>query len=505
MTETYAVRVARGSAYLMTQRMVTAVISAVAFAFIARTLTQTEMGVTVALTLTLTVAQLLSDVGFSSGLTKHIAEYRGRDVDYSSLMFSGFLTKVSIASLIAVICALMSQQLSQLLLNSGEYAFLFQLFSLELLFASINITMTSFLQGLNKIREIAILSLALTLTRQVSAVTFLISGFGLAGLLMGWTLGDFVFLVLSASIILKGRHLKMDLARDVGSSLKMLARFSWPLFLVSIVAFFYSWFDRAVLLAYVPLTEVAVYGVAFRAFSLLYLIPVALSTTLFPYYSEQYGKGKHESIAVGVRAATRYISLVYTPLALGLMITASPTISLFAGRIYVTGDVILAVLSIFAGVSGISAAFNVLLLVYDMTPSALLVNLASVMASLVMLPLLLPSLGVVGMAVVKGLTMVLSLVFTVFVLRKRVRLEFDKEAMWKGWSASVVMFLIVGLVEQVFFSRYLLPLYILVGGVVYVIMLRIMKAVNEGDIQLFRNLMGKRGAWIVDSLAKILM
>lgn len=503
MTETYAVSIARGSTYLMTQKMVTAVISAVAFALIARILTHTEMGVTVVLTLTLTLARLLSDIGFSSGLTKHIAEYRGRNVDYSPLLFSGFLTSASIAGLIAVICTLMSEQLSQLLLNSGEYAFLFQLFSIDLLFSCINFTMNSSLLGLNKIREIALLDLALVLTRQVSAVTFLIHGFGLVGLLAGWILGDFVFLVLGALIIVRGRHLKMDLTREVGSSLKMLARFSWPLFLVSMVVFLYGWFDRAVLLAYVPLSEVAVYGVALRAFEVLYVIPGALSATLFPYYSEQYGRGKHESIALSVRAASRYITLLYAPLALGLMIIADPTIALFAGQTYAAGGTILAILSFFGGISGISAAFGVLLLVYNMTPSVLLINLTSVAGSLVMFPLLLSSLGTAGMAIVKGFTMVVSFVLTVFVLRKRVRVELDKEAMWKGWSAAIIMILVVGLVEQLFFSRYLVPLYVVVGGVVYVFMLRILKVIREGDIQLLRNLVGKRAAPLVDLLAKI--
>jgi len=67
MTETQATRIAKGSTYLVTQSIVTTTLAAVAFAFIARILTPTEMGVTVALTLTLGVAHVFSDLGFSSG------------------------------------------------------------------------------------------------------------------------------------------------------------------------------------------------------------------------------------------------------------------------------------------------------------------------------------------------------------------------------------------------------------------------------------------------------
>ena len=97
MGETHAARIAKGSAYIVTQNMVVTVVGAVAFVFVARILTQTEMGVTVVLTLATVMARVLSDFGFSSGLTKYVAEYRGRDEVYSPIILSGALLKASVA------------------------------------------------------------------------------------------------------------------------------------------------------------------------------------------------------------------------------------------------------------------------------------------------------------------------------------------------------------------------------------------------------------------------
>jgi len=504
MTETDGTSIAKGSAYLVTERMVNTVIRAVAFAFIARILTQTEMGVTVALTLTLSVGQLLSDLGFSSGLAKYIAEYRGRNADYSPLLFSGFLIKTLIAGSIAVTCAVASQQLSELLLKSGEYAILFQLLSIYLLLACINMTMNSFLLGLNRIREMAILNVVAVFTRQISMVALLMYGYGLAGLTTGWIFGDLIYIILSASIIVKGKHVRKYSTREITPHLKMLAKFSWPLLLVNIVVFLYSWFDRAVLLAYVPLSELGIYNVAFQAFSVLYLIPGALSTALFPYYSEQYGRNKHENIAIAVRGATRYITLLYTPLALGLMITANPAITLFAGPLYARGDTILAIFSLLGGICSISAVLGILLLVYNMTPTLLLINLVSIGASMVMMPVLLPRLGVTGMAIIKGTAMIILLVLAIAALKRRVRMEFDKQALWKSWGAGTIMLIAVGLMEQVYFNAYLLPVYILVGGVTYMGALRILKVVDQDDLKLVRNLLGNRATFIANILEKIL-
>jgi len=140
-----------------------------------------------------------------------------------------------------------------------------------------------------------------------------------------------------------------------------------------------------------------------------------------------------------------------------------------------------------------------------MTPTVLLINIASVGASLVTLPILLPSLGATGIAIIKGTALILSFILSIIALRTRIPIRFDKEAIWKSWSASIVMFVIVWIVEQIYLSPYLLPVYILVGGATYAGSLKILKAVNKNDFQLIRNLMGKPVAPLVDVLEKVLI
>jgi len=505
MAEMDSTRLVRGSAYLATQSIVTTLIGAVALAFTARILTQVEMGVAVVLTLILGLAQVLTDLGFSGGLTKFVAEYRGKGVDYTFMSFGAVLTKVFMAGSAAVLCFLAAPWLSGFLLKSGEYAFLFQLLSLNILTFCFRTTVSNLLLGVNRIRDIAVFNVMSAFIWRTSAVGFLVCGFGLVGLFVGWILGELAYVILGASIIVRNKYVRIHSLGEVAPYLKTLARFSWPLFVTSVVIFLYAWFDQALLLVYVPLSEVAVYNIAIRAFSVLSIIPVALSNALFPYYGEQRGKDEQQKIVAGVHGSSRYIALLYTPLALGLMATASPAITLFAGQTYAGGDVILAVLCLFGGLTGLAASFGSLLLVYNMTPTVLLINIASVVGSIVMLPVLLPSFGVVGMAVIKGAAMVISFVLTVLVLWKRMPIRFDGEAMWKSWTAAVVMFVVVWLMEYVYFDPYLLSLYIVVGGITYAIVLRLLGAVNEDDIRLIRNLLGKKATVITDIVEKVLV
>lgn len=503
--EAEAVHAARGSAYLSIQSLITTLMGAVGFAFIARILTQAEMGIAVGLLLILGVFQISADLGFGSGLAKHVAEYRGRGDDYTLITFVGIATKVSLSSLFAVVCLLLPGPLSFFLFKDFSYAFLFQWVAIDVFFVCVSSTVNKLLLGLNRFSDMAILSLTGSVVRQSSIVSLLIMGHGLRGLITGWILGDVVCVVLGSAILLRGGHVKTHPRRDVMPHLKKIIRFSLPLLLSDAVLFLYGWFDRAVLLAFIPLDEVAVYNVAYTAFGVLALLPSVLSTSLLPYFSEQRGKNMHDKIIVGADVSTRYIVMSYTPLALGLMSLATPILTLFAGEGYATGGVLLSILSLLGGVAGIGAAFTVLLLVYNMSTSVLFVNAISTGFGILSSLLLLQTLGSVGVALTKGLVMIMSTLLTLIIIKKRVSIKLDKETFWKTWCAALLMAMIVWLLARVLTIQYFTPLLVLAGGIVYLVALRILKAVKEEDIRLARSLMGRRAEPVVNFLKSILI
>jgi len=63
---------------------------------------------------------------------------------------------------------------------------------------------------------------------------------------------------------------------------------------------------------------------------------------------------------------------------------------------------------------------------------------------------------------------------------------------------------IVLVLEVVWMDRLLLPLYVLVGGVAYLSMLRILRVVNASDVILVRNFLPRQMNSIVEFLARAL-
>jgi len=228
---------------------------------------------------------------------------------------------------------------------------------------------------------------------------------------------------------------------------------------------------------------------------------------LFPQYSELQGRDGMRSLEKAVRTASRYVCYVVVPLALGLAATARPTISLFAGRAYEMGAIPLAILSLFGAFTFVGVALSDIFSITERTKISALLTLIGVSISVFLGFLLLTSTGVFGAAVLRGFAMALGLVLMLVFLR-RMRLlavTFDLEALRKSWVASSVMAVAVLCLQFLVYSKYLLPVYVLVGGVVYLVMLRFLRAVRAHDLNLAKAFVGKKFEGFLDWISPILI
>jgi len=366
---------------------------------------------------------------------------------------------------------------------------------LDLVFAGVLPSLNGIMVGLQKMKELAGLNILAYIVSKVLSIVFLLLNLGLWGVILGWLIGD-----LCGFLMFSGYILKNFGKPSFSFGLKRILGFSWPIYLSSWVGFGYNWFDRALLLVYVPLADVGVYNVAVTAFGVMASIPSAISTALFPQYSELQGRNGMRSLEKAVRTASRYVCYAVVPLAVGLAATARPAISLFAGRVYEIGAVPLAILSLFGAVSCVGAALSDIFSIAERTRVSALLTLIVVSVSVFLGFLLLPSTGGLGVAILRGVAMVVSLVLMLVVLRRMrlFALRFDFEAIWKSWVASLVMAVAVLGLQFLLYNKYLLPLYVLVGGVSYLVLLRFLKAVTTQDVRLIGAYVGKRWARLIE-------
>ena len=482
------VDVARGSLYLVVQNVVGTLAGVLGYAFLARFLSRVEMGVVAGLNLVATLFVLVSGLGLFSTVVRFVS-VRGRGSGALVYLLSALSASFPLCFVLSLVMFLFSCDFSGLLFKTSHYSVLFKLLSLDVLVVFLARFLVNFLWGLGRLRVLAVCNMVSSVVRWFFVVVLVWLDLGLDGVVLGWILGDFIRLLLLSFSSLRGQAFDFGLLRKGWGISFSLLRFSFPLYISSIISFVYNWYDRVLILMFLPLGDLGVYDVAYKAFSVLGLIATAIGSALLPYYGRVYSRGGCETISFSVRRVSRYSALIMFPLAMGLAVCAKPALTLFAGYRYALGWPVLAILSAFGLIYGVSVAFTNLLLIFGRTDKILIVNLVSVLSSLVLLPLL-HYLGLCGLAVVRGVSMVSSFVLSLWFLSKVMRIEVDVRAVLHSFVASVVMGCSVLLVECIHYSVFFLPVYVLVGVVVYTILIRVMGVLDEKDALLLRRVFG---------------
>ena len=492
--------VASGSMYLTVQNVFTNLVGIFGLTYLARAITHEQMGILTALTLISTFVQMVSDFGLTTSLPKFVSELKGRGEDSSAHILAVVIFKVPATLVPCLVLLVFSAETSSALFGAADKIDLVRLIALDSLIVAFPSALNSILLGAGRIKRMAVSGVCSVVIRWLVIVLLLVSGFGFIGTVVGWIVGDSVLLILLVAASVKLLKREEHLLRRSVSLIPNILKFSWPLFAAALVTFLYAWYDRAIILAFLPLTDLGIYDVCYKAFTVLITLSTALGTALYPYYGMAYGKKDHQAIASAIKRATRYTAIIVFPLAFGLLSLASPVITIFAGQQYESGWSVLAVLAVFGLVYGLLPAFTGLLVIYEKTRNFLLLSLVPVVASLGLLPLLWV-VGLDGLAVMRGASLLVTLLLTVFFLSKVVKVEVDRQAVTKALVSSAIMGVVVFGAQQVRFSMTLFPVYVLMGAAVYIVCMRSLKVFDEQDIKLMERTFGKKATAF---LAKII-
>jgi len=492
--------VARGASYLFIQGLVSNVAGVVYFAFAARILSVAEIGVVSALGMVAALFVTFGTLALPSAATKYISEYLGKERwdlakgVYKKILLFGF----SVSGLLSFLCVVASTFMSVFVFGSQAYQPLINVLALDVFALLLSSFFTGTLFGLQKFREVSFVGIVLSCLRYSISLYLLVQGYGLMGLVIGWVIGDFVGLGLSfffASTSFKTRAAQQPFTE--------LVKYSLPLYGSGILTYFTAYIDRFIVLFFAGFTTLGIYSVAVMAASVVGLVSRSMSNSLFPQLSELYGRHGRDALKVASIRASRYVFLIFMPLAVGLAATSYPTITLFAGVRYESGWLPLAMISIAMALTCAGVVVSNLLLSLGLTRTFFEANILGVAVGTICCALLVTPFGSAGAALGRVALMVISFAYAAYTLRKVFGLYFDSDAFKRSLVASAVMAIAVGLMQFVWLDRRMLPLYVFVGGFVYISMLRFLKAVDNQDIKLLHQFLPKYFGGIIDTIARI--
>lgn len=491
---TATVHVARGASYIILQTIISSAAQAVSFAILARLITTSEMGILAVLQLVIAFGQAAGTLALPQGATKFIAEHppRTERETAASIFYQAMRATLIISLPFAAALYIGASRISGALLSDPRFAAMFQVLAFDLiLYIGLLPVLQSTLLGLQKFKEAAIFGIVSTLIRQTLIILLIIFLQNFIGLVYAWVIGD-----AATGIIFLAYVAKMFGPPRFNFSLTRLLKFSWPLWVGNNVSFGYSYFDRALLIVLVPLATLGIYNATLAAFNVLTAIASAVGNTLFAAYSTMQSPHQRENLTWGLKASCRYICLVVAPLSLGLMATAKPALTLFVGQAYITGTGPLMILAGTYAFTVFSVPLSSMLLALGETKISAAITALNVLISLLIAYALVTSFGMYGAATARSVALIAGTVLTLYFLSRRITVQLDSVAIAKILASGLVMAAAVVVVQMVHYSKFWIPVYLLVGAVAYSIMLRFLKVIRKDDLELLSKYLGSRLGFI---------
>jgi len=497
-----AVKVARGATYLYAQGIVGNLVAVVYFAYAARVLTQTEIGILAKLGLISMLVITTATLALPNAATRYVAEYMGRGELARSKKVYQFTTLFGIVSGagFAALTVAISAVLSGSFLGGPSYQHAVVLLGIDIFPAILSQFFIGTLTGLQKFREMAIAGTVQMIARSLLAMLLLAIGQGVQGVVVAWIVGDFAGLCLYALFIF-GSFTQTQISNDVDR--RTLLKYSAPLYVSNLVAYLANQMDKyLVLFLLAPslgmdetLAQLGIYNIATVAAGVVRLVLGALAATLFPQLSEQLGKGGKDAVDQASRVASRYIAIAYIPMAVGLAVVAYPTITVFVGPSYAPGSTALTIISIATAITCLAPLVDSVLLSLGSTRVVMEGSIISIVGSAVAGYPLVQFIGINGAALTRAALLVVGFSYTAYRLAKTHGLRIDREALRKSFIGSAAMALVVLLFELLFANRYLLPVYIALGALVYLLTIKRIRLVRSADITLILDFLpaGLRG------------
>jgi O-antigen/teichoic acid export membrane protein len=496
--------VARGSFLLLSGEMIRLLVGLFSLAYFVRTLSLAEYGLVIAFDVALTFVRMISDPGLSSAIVTYCSHAMGERKNMAPLIRKLVLTGGLLAFIASLGVLLAGNYLSNLILQTYLTPNVIMLLSIDAFLTCLAKYGRSSMEAFKAFQSLTSLETGAYVTQRILGILFVSVGYGISGIVVGWILGDAAFLVRATTII--RRNLKAYSSFPVLTlANRQLARFAIPVYSTRFVNFVWSQFDQLLVLAIFPIEIFAIYGVADSIFSFVAGLPFSVSQTILPHFSEQYGKEGMSSLLSSIKEASRSATLLFTPIFLGVAAICIPVVSLMAGSSYADAAILLAILCIFDAFTLPDIGFNQIFYVLKRTEIQTLVEIAGGATGLALSLVLASPFGLVGIAAARGISFVAGYSIEVLGLRRIASIKLDRGTILRIIASAAIMAVVVFAAQQVYYQVAALGMYVLIGVVCYLAVLRGMRVFKKKDFDLARELLGARLAPAVDVMERFLL
>lgn len=488
--------VAKGAASLYAANMTTLALNIAHFIIIANLLLPLEIGTIAGLNLIILLFGTLATLSLQQATMRFIPEYTTYHHKTSAVktLTISLALAAAVATSLATFLTLSAEPISQTLFRGEITPSLIYLATADAWTFTIAQVLLGALIGLNQIPKASAIQVISFLARYGAAAAFVIGGLRVFGAILGYLIGELLFLTLLAYYVARTFR---SLPNNTNShfSAAPLLRYSIPLLVSALIAFAIANMDKIFALLQLGLPELGIYNVAVAASLIASFAPSAITTALVPTLTSIASTHQNQEFKTLSKAYTRYIALLATPSAFGIAALSTALIQVF-GTQYYPGAYPAAIMAVAIGTTAVSAVYSGQLLATKRTKEIMIANIIGLAVFTTSLALLVPQLQFTGAAYGRAIMTIAIAAAITFATYRQGNFVVDKKALLASIAASTVMALVLYFVVTTVsgYRRQIaaLPILIPVGIIIYLTTLRLLRVFTRDDIDFLERLLPKK-------------
>jgi O-antigen/teichoic acid export membrane protein len=411
-----------------------------------KTLGVHDYGVWAIVGVTISLVTPFATLKLTDSMVRYLAGEKKKE-EIQEGFFSIFFVVLFNGLIVAFILYVLSDYFVLTFSNDLSVSLLFKLASFIVFIYALNLTVLCFFQTYRQINKYCTLTILQSFGELGLIAYFVLSGFGLLGVLISLLISRTTFLFISLFIVI----FQIGFRIPKFSKLKAYLSFGVPLIPYGIFSWIMNSGDRYVIGYFMDPTSIGIYSVAYTLGNIIFMFAVPIGFNLYPTISKLWEEGKTDDVKIYLKYSVKYFLMLAIPSVLGLYILSKPILTSLTTPEFVTSSSSIIILLVAVGTMfyGVYSSFVYIIMLAKKTKIiGLLVGISAII-NMSFNIIFVPTIGIAGAAIATLVAFCALTIVTVFISFKYLRFEIDWTSIGKSVASAGLMCLILWWINPV--------------------------------------------------------
>ncbi len=267
---------------------------------------------------------------------------------------------------------------------------------------------------------------------------------------------------------------------------KYLFREALPIALSSVIGIIYFRIDIVMLSMMIGDAEVGLYSAAYKLSEPLFLIPAALTISLFPVMSVLFKTSK-EGLFKSYRLSFKYLFIIMLPIAIGTTLIADKVILLIYGTDFVDSAIALKILIWTLIFVPINRLFGNLLIAIGKQKLHTITMALSAIGNIILNIILIPVMSFIGASIATVMTSIVVFIISYYFVSRKLHILPIHKIVIKPTIGGLSM---CPFIYYLLLLNYNIFLIIFLAPIIYLTALLVLKTFSEEDLDIIKKIIG---------------